>query len=94
MKGGGKNFMQEVFVYALLIIAIGTLTLYTSLKFIKNPDYAKHYIKNNPKAFVFRKLFGEEKALRITRNFFAPFGAVISLFLFLFGIYLLSRLIY
>lgn len=86
--------MQEGFIYVLLIIAIGLFTLYSSLKLIKNPDYAKHYIKNNPKAFILRKFFGEDKALKITRSFFAPLGAIISLFLLLFGVYLLARLVY
>ncbi len=86
--------MEEGFIYVLLMIAIGLFTLYSALKFIRNPEYAKHYIKNNPKAFVFRKLFGEEKALRITRSFFAPLGAIIGLFLLFFGIYLLARMVY
>ncbi|MGV8151773.1 MAG: hypothetical protein ACP5OG_01710 [Candidatus Nanoarchaeia archaeon] len=79
---------MENILISLIIILIGTLNLFFSLRFLNNPNYARGYIKNSPKAYLLRKLFGEEKSYYLTRKIFAPIGIVFGILLILLGLFL------
>ena len=66
-------------MYGIFIILAGVANLYYALKFIRDPQFAENYIKKSPKAFIWKKLFGEEKAIKITRNIFAPIGLLLGI---------------
>ncbi len=77
---------MEDFIIALVLIIIGCLNLFFSIRFLRKPDYAENYIKKNPKAFLLRKILGEEKAYKITKKVFVPLGIIISSLLILGGL--------
>ncbi len=69
----------------IVLIIIGVVCLFLSLIFYFNPAFASNYIKNSPKAWLWRKLFGEEKALKITKYVFVPIGIIIGIIIIIFG---------
>ena len=79
--------MAEI-IYSLLLLGIGILGLFFSVKSLINPAFAKKYIDTSPKAWLLRKLFGVEKAPIITRKIFIPLGIIFSLGLIILGIIL------
>jgi len=79
---------MENAVTSLILILIGIINLYFAIRFIINPEYGQDYIKNSPKAFIWRKLLGEEKAYSITRKIFVPIGIILGAVLILIGLYL------
>lgn len=68
---------------------IGVLYLSFIFKFKKDPSFAEKYVKNSPKAYIWRKMFGEEKALKLIHTVFIPIGFVLSIGFILYGIYIL-----
>ena len=72
-----------------MLLLIGIFSLSFSIKFLRNSDYAKKYIKNSSKTFLWRKMFGEEKAYNITRKIFVPFGIFLGIIFIIFGLFLL-----
>lgn len=84
--------MNEALIYILIAIIAGLVSIYTAIRFLKDPEFAKNYIQKSPKAFIWRKLLGEEKSLELTKNFFAPFGLLIGVGITLFGIYFLIKI--
>jgi len=80
--------MENVFI-SLILILIGGINLYFAIRFLKNPKFGKDYIKNSPKAYLWRKLFGEEKAYSITRKVFVPIGIILGVIFILIGLSLL-----
>ena len=75
-------------IEAVLVIGAGIIGLYTAIKFMKDPKFAKNYIETSPKAWLWRKIFGVEKAIKITKTVFAPIGVIVSIGLIIFGLYL------
>ncbi len=73
----------------ILAILIGFVDLYYSLRFLRDPIFAKKYIHSSPKAYLWRSLFGEEKAFKIASYIFAPMGILFGIGLILLGVYLL-----
>lgn len=73
----------------LLLLLIGAVDLYYARKFLKDPQFARNYIQKSPKAYIWRKFFGEEKAIRLTKTVFAPIGIALGIILVLLGIYTL-----
>ena len=73
-------------MYGPLFILVGAVNLYYAIKFLRDPQFAENYIKKSPKAFIWKKLFGEEKAIKITRNIFAPIGLLLGIGFILGGI--------
>ena len=67
----------------IIFITIGIIDLILVIKIKINPEFAANYVKNSPKAYLWRKIFGEEKALRVIKNIFVPIG-------FIFGIVLIG----
>lgn len=77
-------------LYSILLICVGALDLVYSIKFFVNHKFAKKYIETSPKAWIWRKLFGIKKAIKITRSIFAPLGIIIGVILIILGIILLT----
>lgn len=75
-------------MYGILLILVGVVNLYYATKFLKDPQFAESYIKKSPKAFIWRTLFGEEKAVKITKRVFAPIGILLGIGFVLGGIYI------
>jgi hypothetical protein len=70
----------------VLLIVVGIIALYFSGRFLIDPEYAKKYVRESPKAYLWRKMFGLEKTLTITKYFFAPIGVILSLVLVALGV--------
>ncbi|MDO8644658.1 MAG: hypothetical protein Q7S00_06820 [bacterium] len=81
--------MEEINYWALLLIAIAGVNLYFCYKFRTDETFAINYVKTSPKAYIWRKLWGEEKALHVIHKVFVPIGLVISGILALTGIFFL-----
>jgi len=71
--------MAQNILYAILLIGVGALNLYYATKFLRDPKFTKNYIEKSPKAWLWRKLFGVEKAIKITKSVFAPLGIVLGI---------------
>jgi len=80
--------MAQDIIYPILMLGIGVLNLYLASKFLRDPKFAKNYIETSPKAWIWRKIFGVEKATKLTKSVFAPLGIVLGIGLIIFGIYL------
>lgn len=70
----------------ILLIVVGIIDLYFTGRVIVDTNFAKRYVLESPKAYIWRKMFGEYTALTITRYLFAPVGAVLGLLLIAFGL--------
>lgn len=70
--------MTQPQLIGLILLAAGGFNLRQVYKFRFDEAWARDYIKRRPKALLLRKVFGEEKAYRITRDFLAPLGFVLS----------------
>lgn len=75
-------------IYSLLIVGTGIVGLFFSIKAHIDPAFARNYVETSPKVWLWRKHFGTEKALAMTKRIFLPLGIVISLGLIIFGILL------
>ena len=73
-------------IYSLLLIAIGLISIYYSVRFLTNPKFAKNYIEKNPKALIWRKIFGIQRAIKISKIIFIPTGILIAIYLIILGI--------
>jgi len=73
-------------IYALLIIVVGSINIYYCIRNLKDQKFAEKYIRNSHKAFLLRKIFGEEKAIHIIRKIFVPLGIIIGVLLILSGV--------
>ncbi len=73
----------------LILIAVGLLDLYVSTKFLMNKQFARKYIESSPKAWLWRKIFGVNKAIMITRQIFAPVGLIVGVAIIVIGVILL-----
>lgn len=73
----------------LILIAVGLLDLYVSTKFLMNKQFARKYIESSPKAWLWRKIFGVNKATMITRQIFAPVGLIVGVGLIVVGFVLI-----
>lgn len=69
-----------------LLIGIGIFNLVLTLTVIFRKGFAEKYVATNPKAYIWRKLFGEVKAVKIIKYFFAPVGFVLGLGLVILGV--------
>lgn len=75
-------------MYGIVLILVGVVNLYYATKFLKDPKFAEDYIRKSHKAFIWRKIFGEEKAIKITKSVFAPIGILFGIGFILGGIYI------
>lgn len=77
--------MEGLNFWAILLVIAGSINLYFCYKFRTNEQFATNYVKKSPKALIWRKLWGEEKALRIISKVFVPVGAFISMVIIILG---------
>ena len=80
--------MTTNILQVLLLFAVGAFGIYNASRFYLKPEYAREYVKNNRKAYIWRKIFGEEKAIKYIWGIFAPVGLLLSVLLVLVAIYL------
>jgi hypothetical protein len=71
-----------------ILIGIGVLNIGITSMLLFKKDFAESYVATSPKAYIWRKLFGEEKAIMIIKNIFSPIGLLIGITLIIFGIVL------
>lgn len=77
---------MERIIKGFVPIAIGIFYIAFISKSINNEDMLRKYLENSPKAYIWRKLFGIERTIELTRRVFVPIGLVISCLLILGGI--------
>ena len=46
----------------IILIVGGLISLYFSGRFLIDPTFAKRYVLESPKAYLWRKMFGVDKA--------------------------------
>jgi len=73
--------MEKVF-----LVLVGIIGLYFSGRFLVDAEYAKRYVLESPKAYLWRKMFGADKTMKMTKYFFAPIGILLSLVLITIGL--------
>lgn len=81
--------MSDSILYGILLIVLGIFNGGLSIKILKDAAFAQNYIEKSHKAWLWRKLFGPEKALHILRRYFAPFGIFLGIVFILAGVYFL-----
>ena len=64
----------------------GIVGLFFSIIALVNPAFARRHVETSPKVWPWRKYFGTEKALIVTRKILLPLDVVISLGLIILGI--------
>jgi hypothetical protein len=79
--------MAQTIFRALIFFVSGGLGIYRGYMYLMNPDFGRNYVKHSPKAYFWRAIFGEEKAERILRGFFAPLAILLGGLLILMGVY-------
>jgi len=67
-------------------VGTGIVGLFFSIMALVDPAFARKHVETSPKVWLWRKYFGTEKALVVTRKIFLPLGVVISLGLIILGI--------
>ncbi|MFH0927947.1 MAG: hypothetical protein V1821_00565, partial [bacterium] len=74
--------------YAIALLLVAALNLYYVIRFLVDRPFAENYTRKSPKAALWRKIFGPEKALKIIRGVFAPIGLIVGVGLVVFAIVL------
>ncbi len=54
-----------------------------------SPTFAQRYVETSPKAWLWRKMLGPERAVIAVRRFFGPLGIVVGLTMLYFAIKLM-----
>ncbi len=73
-------------IYSLLLVGTGIVGLFFSIQALVDPAFARRHVETSPKVWLWRKHFGTERALIMTRKMFLPLGIAISLGLIILGI--------
>jgi len=68
--------MNENIIYSIILFFVGIFGLFRAIKFLRNPKFAREYIEKSPKAKIWKKMFGVDKATKITRNIFVPLAII------------------
>lgn len=75
-------------IYSVILVGTGIVGLFFCIKALLDPKFARKHVETSPKVWLWRKYFGTEKALILTRKIFLPLGIVISVVLIISGILL------
>jgi hypothetical protein len=67
--------MDWMLSVVLVVALVGNTLLFWKLR--TDDEFLRQYVKTSPKAFVWRKAFGEERAAEIIRDRLVPFGIAI-----------------
>ena len=81
--------VMERMIYALICLAVGIFQIYYGIKFMKDNGYAQRYVEKNPKASLFRKLFGTEKTIRFVRKVSSPLALFMGVVFITIGVVML-----
>jgi hypothetical protein len=76
-------------IYSLLLVGAGIVGLFFCIWALVDPAFARRHVETSPKAWLWRKYFGIEKALTMTKEIFLPLGIIISVGLIISGILLI-----
>lgn len=76
---------------AYILIAVGMFNIVIASMAIFRKGFAENYVATSPKAYLFRRFFGQEKSVKLVKSFFAPLGFFIGLGMLIFGIVVLIR---
>ncbi|NCS72097.1 MAG: hypothetical protein GW775_02420 [Candidatus Magasanikbacteria bacterium] len=68
------------------MLLLGGVNIFWATKSLIDPKFAKKYMAKSPKAWVWKKIVGEERALKVLRIVFAPIGIVVGIILLLYGL--------
>lgn len=71
---------------SFLFIALGVVNIFLTSMVMFRKGFVEKYVATSPKAWLWRKLFGETKAVKILKRVLAPLGFFLGMILFLFGI--------
>ena len=80
-------------IYSGLCIIVGIFGIITCIRFYVDRQFGENYVKKSPKALIWRKLFGEEKAYTLIKTIFAPLGMVFGSVLIIIGPYLIFAMV-
>ncbi len=72
-------------MYKLFLIGVGLVDLYFTGRILFDANFARKYVAESPKAFIWRKMFGAEKTLKLIKYLFAPAGFALGLVLIWLG---------
>ncbi len=72
----------------LIIIGVGIFDLLLTSTLLFKKGSVERYVNTSPKAYLWRKILGEERALKIIKNILAPIGFLLGVLLTIFGLYL------
>jgi len=73
-------------IYSVLLVGAGIIGLIFCIFALINPTFAKRHTETSPKIWLWRKYFGVERALYLTRTIFVPLGIIISIGLIISGV--------
>jgi hypothetical protein len=74
-----------------ILIAIGIFCIILTLMIIFRKGFAEKYVATSPKAYLWRKLFGEKRAVKIIKFILAPIGFLFGVASLIFGIMLVVK---
>ena len=83
--------MQTQFLIAILLVAAGGANLLQIVRMYRDRAALTDYVSRRHKAWLWRKLLGADRAERLMLTVFMPVGAVLSLVLVGWGLYVLIR---
>lgn len=70
--------MDSVALPVMLVVA-GALNVGLAGRALVDPAFARSYAESSPKAALWRKWFGVDKAAKLVRTVFAPIGLTLGL---------------
>ena len=76
---------QDISVIGILFFFAGIFFLRRNIKMYFNPDSLKKYIETSPKASLWRKKFGVEKTIKLSKSIFLPLGILVSIVFIVVG---------
>jgi hypothetical protein len=63
-----------------------------NIQMLRDPEALAEYVRSSPKAKLWVKKFGEERAIELSRKYFLPIGTVAACFLAVAGAWSLWQL--
>jgi len=74
-------------IESIILIIAGFVNFALALAIITLKDFGKKYVATSPKAYIWRKIFGEDRAYEIIKKYFGPAGLVIGVIFMILGVY-------
>ena len=67
-------------------LLLGSFFLVRNVSLYFNPEAIHKYIEVSPKAYIWRKAFGVEKTVKLTKFIFLPLGTLLSLYIIIMAL--------